>query len=170
MRRRATGRMGGGSVEYPQAMEIALNLLGFRSRSERELEQRLAEKGVEREVARRVCVRLTELGYLDDRRFALDWIKARSGAKCRSAWVLKRELREKGIASALAEETVAEALAPEDAFAAACAIARQKLSRTGAADMAKWRGRMQSLLLRRGFDYEFIRRVIAETAPPQEPE
>ena len=48
---------------------------------------------------------------------------------------------------------------------AACAIARQKLSRGGEADLAKWRARVQGALLRRGFDYDFIRRVIAETAP-----
>jgi regulatory protein len=158
-------------------MDIALNLLAFRNRTERELENRLREKGVDREVAGRVCARLKELGYIDDRKFALEWIKGRSGARCRSAWVLKRELREKGIAPALAEETVAEGHDPEKAFAAACAIARQKLSRGKVVDPRKHRGRIQSLLLRRGFDYEFIRRVIAETAlrgdeddAPPEPE
>ena len=156
---------GDGVVDYRKAMDIALRLLGFRSRTVRELGKRLAEKGVGDEVAGRVLARLAELGYLDDRRFALDWIKARSGAKCRSAWVLKRELREKGIDPALAEETVEEALDPDAAFPAACAIARQKLSRGGEADLAKWRARVQGALLRRGFDYDFIRRVIAETAP-----
>ncbi|MEI6634891.1 MAG: regulatory protein RecX [Chlamydiota bacterium] len=164
-RKAAAGRGDGGVVEYPKAMDIALNLLGFRSRTERELGKRLKEKGVDGEVAARVCARLKEIGYLDDRKFALEWIKARSGAKCRSAWVLKRELREKGIDAGLADETVSECLDGRDVFEEACALARRRVSRPGSDDPEKLRAKLQSLLLRRGFDYEFIRRVIAETAP-----
>ena len=164
-RRAATGRGDGGVVEYPKAMDIALNLLGFRSRTERELGKRLKEKGVDEEVAARVCARLKEIGYLDDRKFALEWIKARSGAKCRSAWVLKRELREKGIDAGLSDETVAECLDGKDVFEEACALARQRVSRAGGGDPEKLRAKLQSLLLRRGFDYDFIRRVIADTVP-----
>lgn len=178
MRKRAGAGCGvGGVVEYPRAMDIALDLLAFRQRTERELEKRLGEKGVDGEVAGRVCARLKELGYLDDRKFALDWIKARSGAKCRSAWVLKRELRGKGIAPGLADEAVAEGLEGRDVFREACALARQRVLRAGSCAPEKLRAKLQSLLLRRGFDYEFVRRVIAETAvrgeeddAPPEPE
>lgn len=164
MRKRAgAGRGIGVVVEYPKAMDIALDLLGFRSRTERELGKRLKEKGVGEEVAGRVCARLKELGYLDDRKFALEWIKARAGAKCRSAWVLKRELRGKGIAPSLVDEAVAEGLEGRDVFEEACALARQRVVRAGSRDPEKLRAKLQSLLLRRGYDYEFIRRVVAET-------
>jgi regulatory protein len=174
----AAGREGDGVVEYPKAMDMALNLLGFRSRTERELGKRLKEKGVDGEVAARVCERLREIGYIDDRKFALEWIKARSGAKCRSAWVLKRELREKGISPGLLDEAVAEGLGGRDVFEEACSLARQRIPRAGPCDAEKLRTKLQNLLLRRGFDYEFIRRVIAETVPvsrgeddaPPEPE
>ncbi len=166
MRRKSgAGGSGGGGIGYPKAMDVALRLLGFRSRTEREMEKRLLEKGVGAEVAGRVCARLREIGYLDDRKFALDWIKSRAGGKCRSPSMLKRELQGKGISRSIAEEAVAEGLAGRDLFEEACALARRKMRQGGEGETSRLRPKVQGLLLRRGFDYDFIRKVIDATAP-----
>ena len=76
--------------------------------------------------------------------------------------MLKRELKRKGIDASLADEVVDEARGGDDFFKAACALVRQRIKRSGVSDINKMRARLQNLLLRRGFDYEFIRRVLTE--------
>lgn len=147
-------------------MEAALRILSFGRRTAAAMECRLLEKGFARDVVGRVCRRLRELGYINDRQFACEWIREYSGAKCRSPWVLKRELRKRGIDAALAEEMVGRQIKEADLFTAACELVGQRVMRAGDQDGKKLRARMQNLLLRRGFDYDFARRVLAAAMPP----
>jgi regulatory protein len=155
-------RTGDASGSYSEAMNAALRLLSFRPRTAQELSDRLHEKGFNRELAARVCERLKGLSYIDDRQFAISWLKSFSGPRCRNAWVLKRELRKKGVAPGLAEEVVEEHFKEEDAFNAACRLARQRIGKAAGRDVNKAKARVQNMLLRRGFDYDFIRKVLAE--------
>src|SRR5215204_1128361 len=65
--RRGRARVAG---EWPVAMGRALNLLGYRARSEAELRERLRRYGYIEETIESVVLRLRELGYLDDAEFA----------------------------------------------------------------------------------------------------
>ncbi len=56
--------------ERPLAMTRALNLLGYRARSEGELRERLGRYGYAPETVEAVIGRLGELAYLDDEEFA----------------------------------------------------------------------------------------------------
>jgi regulatory protein len=148
---------------YSKVMDAALKLLSYRPRTRREMELRLSKKGFRKEVVKRACLRLEEIGYLDDRRFALSWITAHSGSKCRSAWMLIRELKSKGIERSLAESVIKESYDEEDVFRAACHLVKQRVSRAHETDEDKLKARLQNLLLRRGFGYGFIRDVLNET-------
>ncbi|MDD5556736.1 MAG: RecX family transcriptional regulator [bacterium] len=159
MRRRK--RRGGGESSPARCMDAALRLLSHRSRTEEELRRRLAGGGFAADDVEHVCGRLKELRYVDDRAFAAAWAKARTGARCRSDWLIRRELRGKGIDAALAEEVVGEAYDGEQAFADACGLVRDRVRRSGLRDPVKLRARLQNLLLRRGFDRDFIRGVLA---------
>ena len=150
----------GEAGDYAKAMDAALKLLGYRPRTGREIERRLREKGISGSVAARVRRRLEEIGYVDDRQFALLWIKSRSGPQCRSAWLVKRELRRKGIDSELADEIVDEEYNEESVLEDACALVKRKLGRLGGSDEAKAMRRLQNMLLRRGFSYDFIKEVL----------
>ena len=143
-------------------MDAALMLLSYRQRTAREMKQRLRKKGFDEALVSRVIGRLEEIGYIDDRQFALDWIKAHSGAKCRSSWVLKNELRQKGIDPVLADEIVDENYSEEKAFRDACDLAEKKINRISDKNKDKVKNRIQNMFLRRGFSYDFIQRVLAE--------
>jgi hypothetical protein len=65
--------------ERPLAMGRALNLLGYRARSEAEVRERLGRYGYAGGTIEVVVVRLRELGYLDDEEFAR--LKARETAR-----------------------------------------------------------------------------------------
>jgi regulatory protein len=56
--------------ERALAMTRALNFLGYRARSEKEVRDRLRRYGYGEETVEEVVVRLKELGYLDDEDFA----------------------------------------------------------------------------------------------------
>ena len=71
-----TARVAG---ERPLAMGRALNLLGYRARSEAEIRDRLTRYGYVGETIDAVILRLKELGYLDDAEFART--KAREKAR-----------------------------------------------------------------------------------------
>ncbi len=148
--------------DIQKAMDAALRLLSFRPRTRREIELRLLKKGFEKEVIHRTCKRLEEIGYIDDQQFAISWIRAHSGSRCRSAWMLRRELEHKGIDPAIAENAVEETYKEEEAFKEACELARQRTLKTNTQDTKKMKARLQNLLLRRGFGYDFIRDVLAE--------
>lgn len=82
-------------------------------RSEHDLRTKLAERGYEDGVIHAVLGRLRRAGYVDDERFAQEWVRSRATHKSLTAPVLRRELREKGIADGLIDEAL-EAIDPQD--------------------------------------------------------
>ncbi|GFO68648.1 regulatory protein RecX [Geomonas limicola] len=88
-------------------MESALRVLTLRDHSEAELRRKLKEKGFSEGVEETV-VRLKELGYLDDARFARSYATSalRNGRGYGSR--IKQELARRGVAEAIIRETLAE--------------------------------------------------------------
>ncbi|MBI5378793.1 MAG: RecX family transcriptional regulator, partial [Nitrospirae bacterium] len=61
-----------------RARALAYRLLARCARSVREIEERLTRKGFDPPVIARTIAHLQAAGYLDDARFARDWVAARS--------------------------------------------------------------------------------------------
>src|SRR3954454_17421591 len=95
--------------ERPLAMGRALDLLGYRARSEAEIRDRLGRYGYAPETIGAVVVRLEELGYLDDAEFAR--LKARQKARRYGPRRVSLELRRSGVGEELAREGVGEEFA-----------------------------------------------------------
>lgn len=156
----ARGPRGGGTVE--QAKEACLRLLAVRARSRAELADRLAEKGFRPEVTDAALVRLAEVGLVDDAAFAEQWVHSRHTYSGRGRATLRRELRDKGIAPALAEEALA-AITDADERARAADLARRKLqSLSAGTDYDRALRRLVAVLARRGFDQSVAFAVAGE--------
>ena len=138
------------------AVESALQLLSYRPRSERELKQRLFRKGFSSRVVQATLARMRELGYLDDAAFARFWTEARQAAHPSSQWLLRGELRRRGIATETAEE-VTEGISDEEA---AYEAARRRLRAFDGLEYQEFRERLGAFLTRRGFSYGVARRTI----------
>jgi len=83
------------SEEASEAKKKALSLLEFADRSEHELREKLREKGFS-EVSVNIAVEyVRSFHYLDDRRFAENFIRSREGRK--SVRELKMLLMQKGV-------------------------------------------------------------------------
>lgn len=92
----------------------ATRLISHRDRSTAELRRRLSEetgKDGERpapELVDLVIDRCTANGMLDDTRFASEWVRQRQEHQRKSVSVLRRELRDKGVAGPVIEDALAQ--------------------------------------------------------------
>ncbi|MEA5154587.1 regulatory protein RecX [Raineyella sp.] len=135
---------------YDIAREIVLARLTDRARSRRELEQALAKRHTDPEVATAVLDRLTEVGLVDDRAFAAAWVASRQERKQLSRRALRDELVRKGVERDIIDE-VLEAVDGDEEFNAALALVERKArSMAGLAPEVR-RRRLVAALARRGF-------------------
>ncbi|HBE74127.1 MAG TPA: RecX family transcriptional regulator [candidate division Zixibacteria bacterium] len=146
----------------PNARDHALRLLSIRPRSVREISDRLARKGFERTAVEAVVADLADLGLLDDRKFARDWIENRQHFRPTGVIRLRQELFVKGIDREIADQAVREYKNDADEFPAALDLARrkQKLFRKLDADTAK--RRLAGFLARRGYESSIVSKVLKE--------
>jgi len=85
----------------------ALKLLAGRAHSIGELRDKMRRRAAEPEEVDGMLARLKELGYLDDRRFAEGFAAARLNTERLGRVRVVRDLRQRRVAPALAESTVA---------------------------------------------------------------
>ena len=90
------------------ARTILLAKLTGQARSRDELARALDAKNVPIDAANAVLDRFTEVGLIDDQAFAQAWVESRQSTRGLSRRALAAELRRKGIAEELIQETVSE--------------------------------------------------------------
>ena len=100
--------------------------------------------------------RLKEQGLVDDASFARAWRDNRQALQPCSRWLIRRELRQKGVAEDIIDETVGTVDDSESAYQAAAARLRS-LPRE---DYQAFRRRLGEYLKRRGFDYGVIKHTV----------
>ncbi|HNA98434.1 MAG TPA: regulatory protein RecX, partial [Marmoricola sp.] len=95
------------------ARKILLDQLTTRQRTRAELATKLAQRNVPAELAARLLDRFEEVGLIDDRAFARDWIEQRQRGRGLAKRALAVELRNKGVPDDIAQEALLE-IAAED--------------------------------------------------------
>ena len=155
-----TARVAG---ERPIAMGRALNLLGYRARSEAEIRDRLRRYGYAQETIEGVVLRLRELDYLDDAEFARS--KAREKGRRYGPRRVSAELKKSGVAEALAREVVEEEFAGRSEVREARSAAAQRYNGRGTDAEAR---RVYGFLVRRGYSAEVCAQVAREYREPPE--
>lgn len=103
---------------YIKAQDTALHYLGYKMRTEQELRRKLTEKEFVPDVIERVMEFLKRYGYCNDRQYAESYVKERLRLQPRSAYLLKMELRQRGISEEIAQEVLMESEMDEAADAA----------------------------------------------------
>jgi regulatory protein len=146
--------------DVARATAAALAFLGYRPRTEREVRDRLRERGYAPETIEAVVARLHGWRYLDDAGFARSWVERRIEQHPRGRRLLEQELRRKGIDRELVRDTLDEA--PLDEVAAATDLARKRAAAYAGDDPATARRRLGSYLQRRGFGYDAVRAALAD--------
>lgn len=145
-----------GGDELDKAYDQAIRFLGFRPRSQREIERYLHDKKYGPEVIHHIIERLRAEKYLDDEAFAQFWLENRERFRPRGRQALRYELRQKGLSNDLIET----ALDTVDEDEAAWAAVAGKLHQWHSLDEPAFKQKVMAFLSRRGFDYD----VASQTA------
>ncbi len=88
------------------AFIAGLRLLSYRDHSEKELINKLCQKGHKRECAENACESLKDYGYIDDERYAKNLAESLVERKGMSARGVKTELYHRGISREIADNIV----------------------------------------------------------------
>jgi regulatory protein len=136
--------------EVDKAYNQAIRFLGFRPRSQTEIEHNLHDKGYAPEVVSHIVARLRQEQYLDDEAFARFWLENRERFRPRGRQALRYELKQKGLDHEVIETTLAGVDEEESAWAAI----EGKLYRWKNLEEQEFKQKVMAFLSRRGFNYE----------------
>lgn len=143
------------------ARKIALDLLSIRDRSEGELRDKLAKRNVPQEIIDELCARFTEVGLLNDERFAETLVQSRSQFSNRGRARIRQELRQKGISDEIAQAALEE-VTTEDELESARAVAEKRRRSLEGLEWHVQQRRLAGVLARRGFSPSVVMQCVQE--------
>jgi regulatory protein len=149
---------------YLSTRDSAFRSLSRRSHSVYELRTKLIRKGWQKEIIQRVLDDLVDKNFLDDEKFAVAYIDERSKKKV-GINKIKAELMKRGIDRKISDSLLIN-LDSNSFFESALTLADKKnrqLKERGF-ENRKIRTKLYSFLHSRGFESEFIIRIINEVA------
>ena len=139
------------------AYQRAVKFIGYRMRSEKEIQDKLEEYQLPEGTIARVMDRLRRSGLVDDARFSQMWVENRAEYRPRSHRALAYELRRKGIPDELIEQTLDET---EDDEELAYRAATQHSRKWNNLEWPDFRKKLSGFLARRGFSYHTAAQVV----------
>ena len=141
--------------DYQKSCAAALRLLARREHSERELRHKLAGRQFGDELIDTLVAELAAQGLLSDRRYAEAYVSGRF-ERGFGPLRIQSELRERGVATDLVAQSLAEL---SDAWVEAAARQRDKRFGAGLPEAPHERARQMRFLQQRGFTGDQIRAV-----------
>ncbi|CCW35950.1 regulatory protein RecX [Chthonomonas calidirosea] len=148
------------------ARAIALRALARSACSQAQIERRLAKHGCPDDIIAQVIEELKARGWLDDARFAQDWVADRADRKRYGRRRLVEELKARGLTQDLLETTLPPLDPEAELQRARAAVARRwppgSLAHLEGEALLAEKRRCAAFLARRGFDNTIIKKVLEE--------
>ncbi|MBI1730320.1 regulatory protein RecX [Candidatus Acetothermia bacterium] len=150
--------------ENPQASELKrarqrlLYLLSRKPHSIYETRRKLRIAGFSATTIDEIIHEATEMGWLDDQAYAKLWVHDRLSHKPKGKALLKKELREKGVAETQIETVLNDAAIDEPALIGQ--LVTEQMARHQNDDPANRKRKLYGYLQRRGFSPDAIRRAM----------
>jgi len=138
------------------AMKFAIKLLMLRRRSNSEMRGRLEEKGFPPAQVAATMGELERLRYLDDAAFAESYINDRINLRPAGRYLIRQELRAKGLDKTLIDQKLDELLDRERELSLARRVADKKRRLLHTDDRRKAAAKLVGFLRGRGFSSEII--------------
>ncbi len=135
----------------------AMHLLSDMGRTESQLRTKLLQGGYPQKIVDEAITYVKSFGYINDREYARNFVESRKEKKSRKE--IYAALCQKGLDSELIKEALNECYAGEDSLQAIKALLRKKGYHPGNADL-KENQKIIGYLVRKGFQYEDIRKVV----------
>jgi regulatory protein len=141
------------------AYQKATRFLDYRPRTEKEIRQRLNQKGFRSLEIDQVIQRLKRANLVQDEQFAKMWVENRNDYHPRSQRLMRYELRNKGVSEELIESALADSAEDIELATRAAMHYSRKLSFQNRELFEK---KLSAYLARRGFSYGTIAPVIRD--------
>jgi regulatory protein len=153
--------------------DYAVGVLARKMRTVRDLRRLMRNRAEEGEAGERamdaVCVRLKELGYLSDTRFAADYTRLRKENEKFGRRRVQQDLMQKGVHKELIATTLATAYDEVDEVGLAREyVARKRMKKPSGVNAQKEAARVMGRLMRAGFSSSAIYKVLREWDLPEE--
>lgn len=140
-------------VLYIKAREEAYNYLGFKSRTEKELRQKLEKSGYPEDIIEKVIQLMKKYGYLNDETYVKNYINDRKKFKPSGKRLIKYELSQKGISDEIISKVIEEIEIDETELAVK--VLAKKSKGKDISDR-KQKEKLYMYLAGKGFDYDTI--------------
>ena len=149
------------------AYQKAIRLIGYRMRSESEMQRYLHDQGISQETIEEVSEHLKRNGLLDDLSFAQMWVENRNEFRPRSHRMLAIELQRKGIPQDIISQIMEEIPSNE---ILAYGAAQKQVRKYQHLEWGDFRRKLTSFLARRGFSYGTIKPIVSQVWAELQPD
>jgi len=158
-----------GLDQYLRGRDKAMHMLAVRPRTRREIDAALSRTGISDAIRKGLVDELEESGWIDDSRFAREFVSVRKDTRRMGPHRLRADLSKLGVHRAVADRALAS-YGTEEQEAQARALVERTLRGTTVDE--KTVRRVVAQLKRKGFDYAVVNRVAYELARriPRTPE
>lgn len=154
-------RIRDGEVQQ-ECFDRAIRFIETRMHSRKELSDKLKRNEYPIEMIDAVLDRLTEMGYVNDAKFATGKVEAAAKYKHQGPNRARIELAKKGVDREVARQVVEEVFESHNSMSVARDLARKKMRSLSRLEPVVAKRRLYGMLLRRGFDYDTIKPVVEE--------
>ncbi len=139
------------------AFNFALKYLSFRNRSTKEVYDYLIRKRFIDETINPALKRLVDLKFLNDDNFARVWVESRQKYKGKSKFILRNELKLKGLNNDQIEPVLNDAM---DDFETAKIAYEKKKRILGNLPPEEFKKKMAGFLQRRGYSWDVVSKLL----------
>ena len=144
------------TVLYIKAQNIALNYLGYKMRTEKEVRNKLFEKEYDEEIIDKVIDFLKNYNYVDDFKYAQNYINEVQNLNPKGSYAIKQKLKEKGISDIIIADVLEDCDLDEEEGAQR--LLCKKLGERREVSF-KEKKKLHDFLLRRGYSYGIIKKA-----------
>ena len=142
---------------------LALRFLSYRTRSEKEVREKLKLKQAEPGIIEKVISKLKEKRFINDEEFARQWIENRERFKPRSLRLIKLELRQKGIKGEILEKVIQDLdFNSESELEQAKRLVEKRIDKVRDLPKQEIYQKLGRFLASKGFNWDTIKKAIDE--------
>jgi len=141
----------------------ALEFLSYRTRSEKEVRDKLKTKQAEPGIIEKVISKLKEKRFINDEEFARQWIENRNRFKPRSLRLIKLELRQKGIEEEIVEKVIQDLdFNSESELEQAKKLVEKRIDKVRDLPKQEIYQKLGRFLASKGFNWDTVKKAIDE--------
>jgi len=148
--------------EVSKGKEHGLRLLSYRARSEKELRQRIRQKGMNNAASESIIRDFKRMKLIDDEDFAKRFVHDLISRKPSGEFLVRSELLRKGVHEEIIDKVMAETFSENEPVKLAQTCMRQWLSRHPRTTGKEKRYKITRFLFQRGFSQSVIEEIVGE--------